>query len=455
MLVNRQIYQPLVKKPNILPPKLNRLHNHSDQHISEDIRLFLTNTIDLAIGLLRHIVMLLVFSIILWQLSGIITVSILNYIINIPGYLFWLALLYSVLGTVYMIKVGKPLIALNFKQQSNEAEFRSCLKRIKEHDECVALYAGEKIERQNLIQSFQKIMYNYFHLIKATRLLTFISSAYSQLSMVFAFLIASPRYFSNDLQLGQLFEISGAYWYVHSALSYLIDSFEKIALWKAVASRLDNFSLHMSETSNLGNTNKDAISFTKANHIKLKKLTVFSPTGQSLLNNLSIDLSHYDKLLITGPIGSGKTTLLRTIAGIWPYFSGTIIKPKAKSIMFMPQKTYVPPGSLRNALLYPNFKNSLSDKYLNEILKLSNLSMLTGKLDQVEEWDKILSLGEQQCLAFSRAILQRPEWLFLDEATSNMDKITEQSLYLLLEEILPTTGLSVWVTEKHYGHSIP
>lgn len=417
--------------------RLNLIHPavNPDQRISEDVRLFIANTLELSVGLLRHFVMLLVFSIVLWQLSGTVTVFVLGRAVPIPGYLLWLALLYSALGTWIIVQIGKPLIGRNVLQQSNEADFRSGLIRVREADECVALYSGEPSEKQSLTIHFQKIMNNYRRIIKYTKTVTFISTAYSQLSVVLAFLIASPHYFNHELQLGHLFEISGAYWYVHSALAYIIDSFNKIALWKAVARRLDNFSFQMSD-ANCFNSPQGIITFTSKHHLKLKNLTVRSPANRDLLNNLTLELKPQDKFLISGPTGCGKTTLLRTIAGLWPYFTGAIVKPAA-AVVFLPQKSYTPPGFLRDTLLYSHVGENPSDQQLNELLERCNLSILIGKLDHCDDWGKILSLGEQQCLAFARAILKRPDWLFLDEATSNMDEQTEQSLYRLLTEIMP------------------
>lgn len=419
---------------------LQRLTINPEQRISEDINLFVKNTLDLVIGLLRHTLMLIVFSVVLWQLSGLVHVTVAHSSIPVPGYLVWLALLYSTLGTWLTIRIGRPLIFRNIMQQTHEAHFRSCLARIKEHDECVALYGGESTEKLNLASQFQKIVQNYLHISKSTKLLTLVSSSYSQLSIVFAFLVASPRYFNNEIQLGQLFEISGAYWYVHSALSYIVDSFGKFALWKAVASRLDNFNSYMAEAHHAAKTT-NRITLGRNNHIKLKNLTVLSSSGHLLLKDLTLDIKPQDKLLISGSLGCGKTTLLKTMAGMWPYFTGTIIKPQNKTVMFLPQKPYVPPSPLRNALFYPNVVKNLSDVKLHEVLQYCNLDRLIGHLDKNDDWGKILSLGEQQCVAFVRVILQHPDWLFLDEATSSMDEQTEHRLYALLKKIMPALTL--------------
>lgn len=402
-----------------------------EQHISEDIQLFVTHSLDLTAGLLRHLVALLVFSAILWQLSGVVTFAAAHYTVHLPGYLFWLALLYSIAGTWLTVRIGRPLFGHNIRQQTHEAEFRSYLGRIKEHDESVALYQGEVTERRSLICHFQEIMRNYRRIIESTRSVTLVSAAYMQISVVFAFLAASPRYFSHEIQLGQLFEISGAYWYVHSALSYLIDSFGTFVRWKAVACRLETFSRKMYEVRHSTNP-CGVITYTPKNHLKLRNLTIWSQSNQPVLKNLTLDLQPQDRLLISGPAGCGKTTLIRAIAGVWPYLTGTIIKPENHTMLFLPQKPYIPPGSLRAALLYPVPVLAASDTRLYEILDICRLSRLIGYLDKADDWGKIMSLGEQQCLSFARALLRRPAWLFLDEATASLDQQTERRLYLSL-----------------------
>lgn len=414
---------------------LTRLPINPEQRISEDIKLFITNSLDLSVGLLRHFVTLVVFSMVLWQMSGLITLTTAAYTLTLPGYLLWLALLYSALGTCLTMQVGKSLTFQNVVQQTSEAEFRSALGRITEYDECVAFYGGEKTEQLHLTKHFHKIIKNYLSITHCTKKVNLVSFAYSQMSIVFAFLVASPRYFNNEIQLGQLFEISGAYWFVHSALSYIIDSFGKFALWKAVAHRLQHFSSQMYKARQIA-TRQGSIANSATNQLRLTNVTVFSLHSHPLVNDLSLAVKPLDRLLISGPSGCGKTTLLRTIAGMWPYFTGTISKPP-QAFFFLPQKPYIAPTSLRNALLYPHASSTGSDEYLREILGGCNLSQLSGKLDHYDDWGKNLSLGQQQCLSIARVILNRPDWLFLDEATSNLDEHMERRLYHLLEHYLP------------------
>lgn len=417
---------------------LNSAIDNPAQRISEDVSLFIHTTLDLLVGLLRHSITLIAFSVVLWNLSGSIMLPVLN--VAVPGYLVWLALLYSIAGTWLTVQTGLPLINCNVLQQTTEAEYRACLDRLKESDECVALYSGEEKEKLTIAAYFQRLARNYREIAKVTKKITLLSVTYSQLSIVFAFLVASPRYFNNEIQLGQLFEISGAYWYVHSALSFIIDSFGKLAFWKALMVRLNNFNVTMAEIQ-LEAEPRGTIVFSRNNQLEIKNLTILSMFGQVLLKNITLNLQGKDRLLISGPTGCGKTTLFRTLAGIWPNFTGHIAKPKQQNLLFLPQKPYMFVSTLRDLLLYPRGSHSISDKTLSDILTQYKLEFLSGKLDTCADWGKTLSLGQQQCLSIARAILHQPDWLFLDEATSSMDMHTEQQIYAMLHQQLPDAAI--------------
>ncbi|SCM81537.1 ABC transporter domain protein [uncultured Sporomusa sp.] len=413
--------------------------DNPDQRIGEDIQLFVTHSLDLAVGLLRHLITLIVFSVVLWRLSGEIRVSLLTTEVIIPGYLVWSALLYSAFGTWVTIKIGRPLMLQNNLQQSNEANFRYSLIRLKEYAEGVVLCKGDTWEKHNLLKWFSNIVITQLAIIKTTRDITWISSAYTQLSTVFAFLIASPKYFNDELQLGQLFEISGAYWYVHSALAYIIESFGKIAQWQAVTNRLREFctQLRLIQSQHLASNT----SFYNPDTLITKELSVFSPAGHILVNKLTLALPGGESLLITGPSGCGKTTLLQTLAGVWPYFSGQMSCPPDSSVLFLPQKPYIPIGSLRAAVLYPYKHVSVTDNKVEEALHICKLAALLPRLDIETDWSKNLSPGELQRLSLARAILHRPKWIFLDETTACIDAAMEAEIYQILKEKLPDAAV--------------
>lgn len=413
--------------------------DNPDQRIEEDIQLFVNHSIELAVGLLRHLVTLIVFSAVLWRLSGEISVSFLSTNAVISGYLVWSALIYSALGTWLTIKIGRPLMLQNNIQQSNEANFRYSLVRLKEYAECIALYKGELWEKHSLLKRFSNIVATYLTMIKTTRAITWISSSYAQLSTVFAFLIASPRYFNDELQLGQLFEISGAYWYVNSALSYIIDSFGKIAQWQAVTERLQQFYLQLIKSEQQFKITAPPLG--NPNALITKELSIFSPAGHILINKLTIEIPAGSSLLITGPSGCGKSTLLHTLAGIWPYFDGRMSLPPTDDVLCLPQKPYLPVDSLLNTILYPHKHGKIIDTKVKEALVLCKLTALLPQLDIEADWSKVLSLGELQRLSLARAILHQPKWLFLDETTSCIDTGMECEVYQVLREKLPASSL--------------
>jgi len=423
---------------NLLPSSTD----NPDQRISEDIRLFVFNTLNLFLGILKQIVTLITFIMVLWQMSGSFSLAISHHSITIHGYLVWAVLLYSILGTWLTARVGQPLIELNVSQQCYEADFRYSLVRLRENDASIASYHGEYQEKNNFMKTFHKIYNNYRKIISVTTMLTWLTSCYSQLSIVFAFFMASPRYFNNDIQLGQLFEISGAYWYVHSALSYLINSFTSFAEWRSVLTRLDQFTKNMYRAQLLMKAEQSSpISPIATESFSLKDLCIHSPDKQLLLKNFSLQLRPTDKLLITGPSGCGKSTLLKTLTGIWPFYQGMIQIPAKKKLMLIPQIPYIPLNTLRDILIYPGISQPVSTESLQKALLMCNLSSLTDQLDQANNWQRILSLGEQQRLTIARAILHKPDWLLLDEATSALDSQAELHIYTLLQKALPKTGL--------------
>lgn len=416
--------------------------DNPDQRISEDIQMLVSNTLNLFLGLLKQTATFITFIIVLWRLSGSFCITAGQTSITIYGYLVWAALGYSAIGTFLITRIGRPLIKLNIQQQNYEADFRYALVRFRENDESIALHNGEAAEKSNFMRIFHNIYTNYGKIMITSKNIAWLTASYSQVSIVFAFLMAAPRYFHNDIQLGQLFEISGAYWYVHSSLSYIIESYSKIAEWQSILIRLKQFNQNMDKARLLQKTTQSlTIQHTANNVFATQDLTIQCPRRELLLKNLSLRLTRKDNILITGPSGCGKSTLLKTLTGLWPFSQGTVVHPPTEKVMLVPQKSYIPVHTLYHALQYPDPRAGITRLSMQKTLQMCQLPFLAGKLDQENNWAKILSLGEQQKLALARAILHQPDWLLLDEATSSLDKETEKYMYDLLRKTLPKTVL--------------
>lgn len=411
--------------------------DNPDQRISEDINLFAELTLVLFLGFLKQIAVLIVFIAILWRLSGVLTLPIGGYEVTVYGYMVWISLLYAAVGTFLTTKVGSPLIRLNYDQQRYEADFRFNLVRLRENGESVAFYGGEQPERTNFFACFDRAFKNYWQLMKYGKRLTWFVSGYGQLAIIFPILMAAPRYFAREIQIGGVMQILNAFGKVQDALSYFVDSYASIAQWTAVVKRLGDFTRHMEIVEQ---TRPGTVQGAGTAALRLSALTVALPQGQVLVSAIDLTVERGDRLLVTGASGCGKSTLLRTIAGIWPYGSGEISMPAGARRLFLPQRPYLPLGSLRNTLFYPEEK-AADGARVEDVLQLCKLEHLLDRLDAAEDWGKILSLGEQQRVAFARLLLLRPAWAFLDEATSALDEPTERAMYELIAAHLPDTAV--------------
>lgn len=416
--------------------------DNPDQRISEDVRLFVEMTLSFTIGIIKSLCTFASFVFILYKMSGPLSFTVFGTTLTIQGYLFWAALIYSIIGTYITHLVGRKLVQLNFVQQRYEADFRFSMIRLRESAESVAFYRGEQQEAGVFKNRFKLLLDNFWRLVNKQKQLVWLNSGYSQIAIIFPFVAAMNRYLNREFTLGGLMQVSNAFGYVQSSLSYFIDMYTAIAQWQAVVMRLTYFGNHMQEVA------QDADRFHLERFATSKKVSadamqVNLPDGTPLLEKITFSLNQGENVLIKGISGSGKSTLLRAIAGIWPFVEGKINLPERDQLMFIPQKPYIPLGTLREALLYPGSK-PVSDDELCLLLVRCQIGYLQDKLDLTADWSHVLSVGEQQRLAFVRAHIQQPIWLFLDEATSALDEETEAKMYSLLAEFLPmTTVVSV------------
>lgn len=413
--------------------------DNPDQRISEDVRQFVEMTLGFAIGILKSLCTFISFVFILYQLSGSLSFSFMGKTWTIHGYMLWASLLYSILGTYVTHVVGRKLVKLNFIQQRYEADFRFSMIRLRESAESVAFYRGEAQEGRVFKNRFKLLLDNFWQLVNKQKQLVFLNSGYSQIAIIFPFVVAMNRYLAKEVSLGGLMQVASAFGRVQDSLSYFVDMYSSIAQWQAVVMRLTYFGRHMHEVSQQAEQ-FHVERFATSEAVSVEQMQVNLPDDTALLQDINFTLQPGRNVLIKGVSGSGKSTLLRALAGIWPFVTGKINLPKTEELMFIPQKPYIPLGTLREALLYPG-KKPLSDEELLYLLDLCQIGYLRDKLDIVADWSHVLSVGEQQRLAFVRAHIQEPKWLFLDEATSALDEDTEAAMYALLAERLTQTTL--------------
>jgi putative ATP-binding cassette transporter len=421
---------------------LDRRTDNPDQRIAEDLRLFTFNSLGLALGLLSSVVTLVSFVAILWAISGPVSLGAGSFSVEIPGYMVWVALIYAVAGTGLAHLVGRRLIPLNFEQQRVEADLRFGLVRLRENAEGVAMYRGQSIERSDLDGRIDRILANWWLVMRHTRNLTFFTTGYEQLAGVFPLLVAAPRYFTGAITLGVLTQIGNAFGQVQGSLSWFVTSYGSLASWKATVDRLLTFQDAMSLLA-AESTRHQGIDIVAngVDTIRTAHLDLALPDGRVILPDTSLEVGPHDRILITGPTGAGKSTLFRALAGIWPFGKGTIQVPGRARVLFLPQRPYLPIASLRDTVSYPAPGRTFDDDAVSEALRETGLEAFVDRLDEVQNWSNRLSGGEQQRLAIARALLHRPDWLFLDEATAALDEVAEHRMYELLNERLPDAAI--------------
>ena len=416
---------------------LERGTDNPDQRIADDLNIFVDLTLTLSLGLLSAVVTLVSFVGILWSISGALEVA----GVSIPGYMVWVALVYAIVGTALTHLIGRPLIGLNFARQRAEADFRFSLVRLRENSEGVALYGGEAGEQANFRARFGNVVDNWWSIMKKQKQITWFTSFYGQLAIIFPFVVSAPRYFSGGAPLGSIFQTASAFGQVQSALSWFIEAYASFAVWKATVDRLTGFSRALDDARQEAARLDGERETGRDDGVSLEGLVLGLPQGTPLLGKTTLRLAPGENVLISGPSGSGKSTLFRALAGIWPYWHGRIVLPAGARLLFLPQKPYLPIGTLKLAVIYPALPESTDDAEVREVLDAVGLRALGADLTREENWAQVLSGGEQQRVAFARALINKPEWLFLDEASAALPEAAQGELYALLRDRLPQTTL--------------
>jgi putative ATP-binding cassette transporter len=377
---------------------------------------------------------------ILWALSGTLTVPLGWSSLTLPGYLVWAAILYAVAGTWLTHWIGRPLVQLNFEKQRCEADFRFGLVRFRENTEGVALYRGEADELRGFRERFEAVVMNWWNIMRRQKRLTYFTAGYGQAAWIFPSVVAAPRYFRGELALGGLMQTVGAFNQLQDSLSFFVQSYKQVAEWCSVVERLAGFERALERTRIEAAAGGGVRCVEgKATHLIVENVDLYLPSGKPLIVDVNLSFQRGDSVLLGGPSGSGKSTLVRAIAGIWPFGHGEIRAASDARILFLPQRPYLPIGTLRGVVSYPMPIGGVADATLRETLEVVGLPRLAGRLDEAAHWALQLSPGEQQRIAFARAFVQKPDWLFLDEATSALDEATEARLYRLVKDRLAET----------------
>jgi len=417
--------------------------DNPDQRIADDVRLFVEQTLTIGIGFLSSIVTLASFVIILWGLSAAAPLHVFGMQYDIPGYLVWGALVYAVLGTVLTHLIGRPLIGLDFRQQQYEADFRFNLVRARENAEQIALLHGESAERERLLDRFNNVISNWMAIMIRTKKVTALTASYSQASVIFPFILVAPAYFAEKIQLGGMMQTASAFSSVQGALSFFVSAYRQLAMWRSIMMRLDGFEEAVTHAKSF-RSRTDIVQLGASpdgSAITLDELALKLPNGKPLLTANRISFKSGENILLKGPSGSGKSTLFRTIAGIWPFGRGSITIPAHATLMMLPQRPYFPVGTLKDAIVYPSESGAFDRDRLRDVLIAVGMPAMVERLDEDGHWNRMLSLGEQQRLGIARALLQAPQYLFLDEATASLDEPSEARLYELLAAKLPETTI--------------
>ncbi|HLX14361.1 MAG TPA: ABC transporter ATP-binding protein/permease [Bradyrhizobium sp.] len=414
--------------------------DNPDQRMTDDVKLFVDQTLGICVGFLSAVVTLVSFVVILWGLSAEAPLTLFGKEFPIPGYLVWGALIYAVFGTALTHWIGSPLVLLDFQLQRLEADFRFNLVRVRENSEQIALLQGEGAERERLLERFRRVVQNWYEIMSRTKRLTAFTSSYAQAAVVFPYVLVAPAYFADKIQLGGMMQTASAFDSVQKSLSFFVSIYRTLAEWQAVIARLEGFEEAIAIATKQSTTAKsiDVVPFA-GDKIELRQLLVRLPNGTPLVAADGLCIHSHQRTLVTGPSGSGKSTLFRAIAGVWPFGSGEIAIPAKATLMMLPQRPYFPVGSLKAAIVYPAEPGAYDSEHVGRALASVGLPGLVPRLEEEAHWNRMLSLGEQQRLGLARALLHAPKYLFLDEATASLDEPSEAALYRLLAEQLPAT----------------
>ncbi|NLP36568.1 MAG: ABC transporter ATP-binding protein/permease [Firmicutes bacterium] len=420
--------------------------DNPDQRISEDVKVFLDYTWMFTFNLLQQVLTLGSFLVILWNLSNNIPLMLFGKDWSFPGYFIVIALLWAALGTFLSHTFGKALIGLNYNQTRYEADFRFSLVRVRENSEQIALLGGENVEHSQLMSIFNNVIANNFRIMLRRMKLSIVSVGFDMADGVVISVLLGPSYFMGAIPggYGAIMQISQAFSTVLTTFKFFKQIYEQLAHWKAVINRLCGFLDSREEAAEITRQSRIEIEEQDTEEIQVPQMDIFLPNGQLQVTAKDMAFKKGEKVLIKGKTGAGKTTLFRVISGIWPFGKGKVIVPKDKKVIVLPQRPYLPIGTLAEVISYPEPPEKYSREEMEQVLRDVDLGQFVDRLDEEAHWYRVFSGGEQQRVGIARAMLYKPDYLFFDEATASMDEPSEEVLYkILLERMQDTTIISI------------
>jgi putative ATP-binding cassette transporter len=455
-LVNDLIDQWLEPKRAFRLAGAGEIGVNPDQRIHEDARHLTELSTDLGIGLFQATLLLLSFVGVLWVLSDNVIFKFHDRSFSIPGYMVWCALLYAVTGSLVSWRVGRPLIPLTAERYAREADLRFALMRVNEHADGIALHGGEADEKQHLRNSLDRVLGVMRQLVTGVMRLTWVTAGYGWFAIVAPILVAAPAFFGGDMTIGGLMVVVGAFTQVQQALRWFVDNFNTIADWLATLRRVASFRRALVDMDKMGH-DVGRIEFDQApdGRTAFDNLAVALPGGGAALGETQVEIDHGERVLIMGEAGAGLTTLFRAIAGLWPWGTGRISLPAPGDRMFMPQRPYIPLGSLRDALAYPSAATEFAEDALIAACKRVGLTHLSTELDRRANWDNELASDELQRLAFARLLLHKPKWICVNEAADSLDRSEREELLTIFDnELAGAAIISLGHHDPREGFSI-
>jgi putative ATP-binding cassette transporter len=419
-------------------------HENPESRITDDIRYATEAPVDIVAGILAAFLSAVTFIFVLWSVGGALDFTLGGMQFHIPGFLVIAAFVYAMFGTGSMLLIGRSFVRVSEVQNQREAELRYALTRLRENGESIALLGGEEEERAGLTGNLKRLLESWRMVMGQWMRTTFVSSTSGFVAAVLPILLCAPKFLAGEMSLGQVMQAASAFVIVQTAFAWLVDNYPRFANWNANARRVASLIASLDalqEAEKSGGIRLIERGHHEKNALQLRGLSVTLDDGTGIVDETEVDIAPGEKVLIMGDSGSGKSTLVRAIAGLWPWGDGNIVMQRDAKLLMLPQKSYIPIGSLRRAATYPMAADKVPDDEIRGALEAVGLGHLLDRLDEEGPWEQTLSGGEKQRLAFARLIVHKPNLIVLDEATSALDPESQEKLMQLLNEKLPEATL--------------